>query len=309
MQSRGKGRFCSSECSNPNINKRIECQCILCESTFHVTPYKKSKGGGKYCSPECYHQSKRKQIECKCQNCGILFYVTPSMMEEGRGKHCSQTCLFRSRSNKKEEELIEKKCGICGKAFKVQKCKSKRKYCSKKCGGIPKVTQIKKICIKCSRPYSIKGSKAADSKYCSMKCRESKVERNCKECNKVFFVQTNVVRNGGGHFCSWECTKSCKSSSLEIMIEEEIKKIGFPYQKEKRFWRYKADFFIPHLDLIVECDGTQHEKPKYKRRDKIRDKWFSSNGYRTIRLKDKEIRKNPREALINKLPSLQASLF
>ena len=37
------------------------------------------------------------------------------------------------------------------------------------------------------------------------------------------------------------------------------------------------DFYFPEINLIVELDGKQHEKPKHKEADKLRDEYITTN--------------------------------
>lgn len=64
---------------------------------------------------------------------------------------------------------------------------------------------------------------------------------------------------------------------------------------------YRVDFYLVHVDqeegspLIVECDGHDfHEKTKEQaRRDKARDRYLVSQGYRVLRYTGSEIYNNP----------------
>lgn len=40
---------------------------------------------------------------------------------------------------------------------------------------------------------------------------------------------------------------------------------------------YFVDFYFPEINLIVELDGKQHEKPKHKEADRLRDEYITTH--------------------------------
>ena len=54
---------------------------------------------------------------------------------------------------------------------------------------------------------------------------------------------------------------------------------------------YTVDFLNEEDKSIFEIDGNSHNKKRAKYKDKIRDMFFKSKGYRTYRLTNKEIEK------------------
>jgi len=73
-------------------------------------------------------------------------------------------------------------------------------------------------------------------------------------------------------------------SELKIKEYLESKSINFKFQEilEEIFI---ADFFFPERRLIVELDGKFHNLEK----DKKRDLFFKSRGYKTLRIKSKYV--------------------
>ena len=64
-----------------------------------------------------------------------------------------------------------------------------------------------KICLVCSKNYTVKPYLVTKSKYCSMKCKYNmrkivdRIDCNCKFCNKKF----NTAKSSNRKFCSTIC--------------------------------------------------------------------------------------------------------
>lgn len=93
-------------------------------------------------------------------------------------------------------------------------------------------------------------------------------------------------KNLGRHKRSW-----METNFENYLIQNNIT----GWETEKHFWseknnkNYYPDFIFEDQKLIVELDGTQHRKTVEG--DKIRDDWFSSIGYRIIRIEISEFKK------------------
>ncbi len=86
--------------------------------------------------------------------------------------------------------------------------------------------------------------------------------------------------------------KKSKDTSIEILIENELKKNNFNYEKQKHIKDVGiVDFFLPEYNIIIECDGDYwHNRPEAKKKDIQRD--FISMflyQYKTIRFWENEI--------------------
>ena len=85
--------------------------------------------------------------------------------------------------------------------------------------------------------------------------------------------------------------------------------------RAKRFERYKfkwqvpigryiADFVCFDLKLIVEIDGSQHEGSAT---DVVRDHWLSAQGFRVLRLWNREVLLDTNGAMLSILAALEES--
>lgn len=59
---------------------------------------------------------------------------------------------------------------------------------------------------------------------------------------------------------------------------------GWKFKRQVPYGPYVADFSCAEAKLIVEIDGPLHDAPEQRRRDEVRDAWFSERGFRVLRL-------------------------
>ena len=242
----------------------VETECKQCSKKFHAYVYDHR---GKYCSRECYYENKRKKIGRECKNCGINFIVQPWRVAKGEGVYCSKSCSDIGRTT-----IVAKKCLQCEKHFKARES------------------------------HVTKGWGLYCSRQCQFESMRKQVSCTCEECGNKFYTKQCYLNRGGGKFCSWKCCNENRGIPLlEEIIEKELQEIGMQYESQKKFGKYHVDFFITEIGLVIECDDKRHNTSKTKEKDIIRDKWFKSQGYKTVRLKEKDILKNPKEALMNKI--------
>lgn len=73
----------------------------------------------------------------------------------------------------------------------------------------------------------------------------------------------------------------------EIWFEEELIKndVNFPFLRNEVFAGYIPDFISKTYKIIVEVDGSIHEKEYIKKRDRKKDNKYNSLGYRVVRVK------------------------
>lgn len=61
-----------------------------------------------------------------------------------------------------------------------------------------------------------------------------KQQRYCKQCNKIFFVYPDVVRNGGGKYCCKRCMSIAKTTKVEMTCQRCGGKFKISYSEYKR---------------------------------------------------------------------------
>jgi len=82
-----------------------------------------------------------------------------------------------------------------------------------------------------------------------------------------------------------------KRTNIEKIMEDNLtlQKIPF-YSQFSVAGMFIADFFIPSLNTIIECDGDYwHSREELIRRDKIKNGLYKREGFRVLRFGEKEI--------------------
>lgn len=68
-----------------------------------------------------------------------------------------------------------------------------------------------------------------------------------------------------------------------------LKDLPIAVKRQKVFGKYIADFYIPKAKIIIELDGSQHYSQEGEKADKIRDGFFSENGFTVLRYTNLQI--------------------
>ncbi|MBP6891746.1 endonuclease domain-containing protein [Candidatus Shapirobacteria bacterium] len=70
----------------------------------------------------------------------------------------------------------------------------------------------------------------------------------------------------------------------EILKE---RKTGYLFLRQKPLYRFIADFYCSQLSLVIEVDGSSHDKKKPN--DQMRDKYLECIGIKTLRFTNEEV--------------------
>lgn len=90
-----------------------------------------------------------------------------------------------------------------------------------------------------------------------------KVKIKCNKCGNYFYAtpHNHINQKSGCPFC--------RQSHLELNINDALieNKIEFisQYRNKEIFGRKSIDFYIPKLNIAIECQGEQHFKGKFKK--------------------------------------------
>lgn len=239
---------------NCSLKVRTVLTCKNCKKQFLNFPYLIRKTN--YCSLTCYWGGTNKKQLRICKSCNKEFYADATLIKKGYGFYCSRECWFSIFKEWKREV----KCRQCKKEFLVIRAVYKKhpKFCSKVC----------------------KDDYERDSVF-----------RTCRECKLKFEIRRHEINRGRGSFCTWECYKKFKGeSSLELIVRQHLEKLHEPFQQEMRIGKFRADFYLPKRNLIIECDGEYwHMTQKIRLRDQRKDKLIKKLGYNILRLSGQDI--------------------
>lgn len=236
---------------------RVLLICAHCKKQFLNFPYLIRKTN--YCSLECYWTGTNKKQLKTCIVCKKKFTIKSYLVKQGFGFYCSKKCWFSLF--KKQRKII-----------KCKQCKKER--------------------------YVYRSVYTKHPKFCSKKCsdnsKRNSVFRICKVCKNEFEITRGNLNRGRGAFCTWKCYIKYKGeSTLERIVRLQLEKLNEPFQQEMRIRKFRADFYLPKRNLIIECDGEYwHMAQKAKLRDQRKDKFLEKLGYNILRLSGQEIVNN-----------------
>jgi len=87
---KGRGKYCSKQCSALSKAKRIERVCEHCGSKFETQEYRKSTH--RYCSYECKSKGQLLGKHVQCCICNEMVYISKTRMATRDKFHCSIEC-------------------------------------------------------------------------------------------------------------------------------------------------------------------------------------------------------------------------
>jgi hypothetical protein len=139
-------KYCSKECRDNSLKKRVNKICQTCGKEFETIPYHIKNGNGKYCSQKCFGLSRRKRIKRICKNCGKEFETIPAEIKRG-GHFCSKSCANSGEYSSawKGGKSFEPYCILFNDEFK-ERC---REFWGRKCGisGITEEENCQKLSV------------------------------------------------------------------------------------------------------------------------------------------------------------------
>jgi len=72
----------------------------------------------------------------------------------------------------------------------------------------------------------------------------------------------------------------------------ELNEQGYHFRRQSPFRAYVLDFVEHGARLVIELDGGQHGEPKQHAHDLRRDRFLTSQGYRTLRFRNLDVLDN-----------------
>lgn len=197
-------------------------------------------------------------MKMNCDNCGIEIEKNPSRVSNNN--YCSIKCRAEhwAKGNHPFKHNIIVKCEYCGddKVIPKNELKYNIHFCNNECKQNwfdehnyydieGKESGQKCVCDECSKEFYRKPSEINNNNYCSKKCYgRARMEgefRNCKVCNKEYYVCKSIIDNGQGIYCSNKCSNNDRNVSGENhpawkgglrAFSEKVRAI-----KEYRVWR------------------------------------------------------------------------
>jgi len=170
------------------------------------------------------------------------------------------------------------------------------------------------------KPWTQAGVKATIAKFAKMtkkerreymdKCQKAgvkasqtlKARRKNSESSKKYWATIIKEKRREHMLPALKASQEANPSSIEKKIWKELNKLGIKYETQAHFDRFVVDIYISIWRLIVECNGTYwHNLPQRKERDRKLKIYAKNNNYKLIELSEYEIKKNPKQALLEGL--------
>lgn len=141
----------------------------------------------------------------------------------------------------------------------------------------------------------------------------TKIKVICKKHQEAFMVTPN------NHLKNRGCP-ICKESRRERLISNILKSEHILFKREKTFedlyisrkqWKLRFDFYIPHLNLLIEYDGKHHfvedcfikDLKEVQHRDSIKNEYCLKNNIPLLRLPYTLTEEEIKDKILNALKS------
>lgn len=243
-------------CKQPKTSKGIHSHYLIAHTEEGNARNRKNRlaGGllGSAISKQNAQQVQDKYLENpnKCQYCDLALRY-----DQRHNKFCSTSCSAtfynKDRKGVTINDSVKQKI-----SNSVQKFNSENPY--------PQYSKISFCCI-CNTVIQNKIVKT-----CSPECKSTLLSNN---------MSNRIKQNRRSNY------RRDKRSYLEESFETWLvdNNISLKYETEHTIhnhitqkW-YFVDFYFLEINLIVELDGKQHEKPKHKEADRLRDEYITTN--------------------------------
>jgi len=164
-----------------------------------------------------------------CQVCGKEFEARPSEARQGR-KYCSMECYGQARGQSRRRRVVVN-CEICGRPISLQPSEAEkgRKHCSYECAAEAKrrIPPEEHSCWK-----------------------GGKKRRECKQCERVFYVHPWEIKDGRGIFCCHKCLN-------RWIVENRSGENHYNWQGGKSFEPYPPGWKRSLKERIREYEGRR----------------------------------------------------
>ena len=225
----------------------------------------------------------KEYIHVRCRKCGYEWDTKPNWLKQGAG--CKKCYYRRSAEKRRKEEssFIEQSKEKHGNKYDY----SKVKYVNNKTPVIlicPKhgefpVRPDKHLnrgdgCPECAKIQNGLKRRLRQEEFVR---RSSEIHNNTYDYSKSVYngwdkpvtiicpKHGEFVQNAGSHLSGDGCP-TCAESHLEKKMASILVKNNVTFIRQKKFaWlgRMSLDFFLPDLNIAIECQGSQHYSDYY----------------------------------------------
>ena len=132
--------------------------------------------------------------------------------------------------------------------------------------------------------------KSGEIKSCKNRKLSEETKKKISESMKTAHKERRAHNIGE---CRWKCEPSYPEKFFIDVIKNEFQDQN--YIREYYILGYSLDFAWVDKKFEIEIDGEQHEKIENQIHDQQRDKILEENGWKTLRIKWKDMFNNPKK--------------
>ena len=203
----------------------------------------------------------------------ILTYTT----NPTKCKQCQTSLSYDKRFNK----FCSSSCSASyNNTGRTRTTESKQKVSEALTGRISNKFYPKRfvLCKYCLQQAVVKTPRTT---FCSVSCRSNWTKTEAGRQH-----QSNIVNKciEDGNHKGWAARHKLQPSYPEQYFIDLFHTENIEVQREIKFGKYFADFFIESIKLVIEIDGKQHSYPDHIARDHQKDEYLSSIGLRVLRI-------------------------
>lgn len=186
------------------------------------------------------------------------------------------------------------KCEVCNKILRTKhelyahkKLENHYLINNSKFNNVKADIELRYICQYCGKEFTTKNGKSLHEKSCNLNpnripgARHPVSEETKK---KISLLRKEYIKEHGGVW--WNSRSTCKRSYAEEwvlkILNNEVQDKEFVEEFHLNKWF--MDFAWPKKKIYIEIDGQQHEWEDRKERDKEKDDYYRSLGWKCLRL-------------------------
>lgn len=159
--------------------------------------------------------------------------------------------------------LVQITCERCGKLFNRRPSEAQTaRYCSIECYYPPRDMVI---CQGCGKEYLPQTS--THGKYCSQECMRNRVEKQCPQCHKTFFVRAS--KSAKYIYCSIECRRAA-STSVVLTCPTCGKEFTKQASQSTQYCSYDCAYALHRAIIICAYCGKERTVKKYRIAEGVR---------------------------------------
>jgi very-short-patch-repair endonuclease len=240
-----------------------------------------------------------KAVDMSCRQCGRSYAVRAVVVRRGGGRYCSRACVNKAvfGGQKQPEHLVRKRAAALMGRVPSQQCLDAARMA---CVGRPisaDVIDKRRASLAAVRADPVKGSRYREKLSAARRgyVHSESTKAAIRSAHGTPEMRAAASRRGKAWRASLSAEQRAdyyrklvskkKETRIELVVRADLKRRGVTFVPQYSIDRYVADFYLPRLRLVVECDGVfWHSSPQARSRDANRDAYIRGLGHEVLRL-------------------------